>query len=85
MFENIIGHGDLIARLTADIRSGNLPRALLLSGPAYTGKLTVALELARALTCEHEEAPWNCDCGECTQQRLLTHAETLMLGSRYFL
>lgn len=85
MFENIIGHGDLIARLTADIRSGNLPRALLLSGPAYTGKLTVALELARALTCEREEAPWNCDCGECSQQRLLTHAETLMLGSRYFL
>jgi DNA polymerase III delta prime subunit len=85
MFENIIGHGDLVARLSADLRSGVLPRAILLSGPAYTGKLTVALELARVLTCDEEDAPWNCGCTNCRRQRLLIHPETLLLGSRYFL
>ena len=85
MFENIIGHSEQVARLASDIRKNRLPRAILLSGPPYTGKLTIALELARVLTCDQGEAPWNCGCSNCAQQRLLTHPETLLLGSRYFL
>lgn len=85
MFENIIGHNSVVDRLREDVTGGNLPRAILLSGPGYSGKLTVALELARSLTCEQETALWNCGCRSCREQRLLTHPETLLLGSRYFI
>ena len=85
MFENIIGHQTVVTRLRDDVGSGSLPRAVLLSGPGYTGKLTIALELARALTCDNQVAPWNCGCPHCREQRLLTHPETLLLGSRYFI
>ncbi|MFP4329394.1 MAG: hypothetical protein ACOCWS_01130 [Alkalispirochaetaceae bacterium] len=85
MFENIIGHSGVIERLTADVRAGVLPQAILFSGPEYSGKMSVALELARVLTCEDPEAPWNCGCSSCRKQRLLIHPETLLLGARYFM
>jgi len=85
MFENIIGHGGTVDRLRAEIAGKRLPAALLLHGPQYTGKTTVALELARAVTCEYGTAEWTCDCRACRQQRLLVHPHTLLLGTHYFL
>ncbi|NBB90165.1 MAG: hypothetical protein GVY23_03040, partial [Spirochaetes bacterium] len=85
MFENIIGHGRTVDRLRAEITDKRLPGALLLHGPQYTGKTTVALELARAVTCENGTAEWTCDCRSCRQQRLLVHPYTLLLGTHYFL
>ena len=51
MFDNIIGHQNLIEQFRSDIGGGTLPRVLLFHGDPYSGKLTAALEMARVLTC----------------------------------
>ncbi len=84
MFENVIRQDEVVAVLGEDLRNGRLPASLLFSGPEYSGKLTSALELARALGCENREAPWNCGCRSCESHRLLLHPYTAMLGGRYF-
>ncbi len=85
MFENVVGHGPPVAQLSADRADGRLPRAILLHGPEYCGKLTIALELARGLTCTAGDAVWNCTCRSCRLQRLLIHPDTVMIGPRYFM
>lgn len=83
MFENVIGHEGTIDSLRRAIGAGSLPQALLLSGAPYSGKSTIALEIARVLTCARS-GEWNCDCRACAQQRTLSHAETVMIGTRPF-
>ena len=85
MFENVVGHGPPVAQLSVDRADGRLPRAILLHGPEYCGKLTIALELARGLTCTAGDAAWNCACRSCRLQRLLIHPDTVMIGPRYFM
>ena len=84
MFENIIGQGITIEILKKELLAKNLPRALLFSGPQYTGKLSTALETARVLTCHEEKGEWNCSCKACRDQRVLSHADTLLLGPHDF-
>jgi len=84
MFENLLCQDNVKKRLVFDIKNKKLPPSILLSGPAYSGKMTAALEIARVLHCERD-ATWNCPCSHCNEHRLLNNAETLMLGSRYFL
>ncbi|MFP4382906.1 MAG: hypothetical protein ACLFST_01195 [Spirochaetia bacterium] len=84
MFENVIGQNDALDDIKRDIAAGTLPASLLFHGPEYTGKLTVALEMARVLSCLKDSAPWNCDCTSCGNHRFLTHSEMLLLGNRYF-
>ncbi len=84
MFENIIRQDDVVGLLRDEIRDGRLPASLLFSGPEFSGKLSAALELARALSCENPGAPWNCGCRSCESHRLLENPFTLTLGGRYF-
>jgi DNA polymerase-3 subunit delta' len=83
MFENIIGLEPIVSDLRRDISSGTLPRSILLAGPRYGGKGSMALELARVLTCR-EDGRWGCSCRSCTLQRSLQHHDTIMVGDRYF-
>jgi len=83
MFENILGLERVCADLRRDISAQQLPRAILLSGPRYNGKSSVALEIARAVSC-HEDAAWNCTCRACSLHRALQHPNTILLGPRYF-
>jgi DNA polymerase-3 subunit gamma/tau len=84
MFENIIGHAAVTGVLRAELASGRLPRALLLSGPAYGGKLSVALELARGLSCRRSGA-WGCTCAPCVSHRDLSYPYLVLMGWRYWL
>lgn len=83
MFENIIGQANTIDTLRRELTDGTFPAAVLLQGPAYAGKLSTALEIARVLTCQ-QTADWSCPCSSCRRQRLLVHPNTLLAGSRYF-
>ncbi len=81
MFDNVLHQDNIVSRLSHDVAEGSVPPALLLSGPALTGKLTTALELARVLSCEKKGA-WNCPCSHCRSHRALAHPRTLLAGSR---
>ncbi len=82
MFENIIGQEGIVSTLRAELVSGTFPRSALFFGPAYSGKLSTALEVARVLTCREGTADWACDCPSCRGQKELAHPHTLLLGPR---
>ena len=81
MFENLLHQDSIAGRLRHDVAEGMLPPAILLSGPSMAGKLTAALEVARALSCE-EDARWNCPCIHCRSHRALANPHTLLAGFR---
>jgi DNA polymerase-3 subunit gamma/tau len=83
LFENVIGQ-DAVITLAGDIRSGRMAPAMLFAGPPASGKGTAALELGRIISCEKQDAPWNCACPACARHRLLLHPDLLCLGSRPF-
>ena len=84
MFENIIGHAPVVSELRREIQGGTLPQAVLITGPELSGKGSIALEVARSLSCATDEAPWNCDCSSCSLHRVLQNPETIVLGPRDF-
>ena len=67
-------HADAAQRLVSQLQRGQLPHALLLSGPQYSGKAQLALSLARRLLCAEAEGLTN--CGHC-------HACTLSAGGAH--
>jgi DNA polymerase-3 subunit delta' len=46
---SLIGHGDILARVSRAIRSGRTPQAWLITGPPGVGKATLAYRIARYL------------------------------------
>ena len=82
MFENIIGQRATVETLRSELTRGSFPRAALFFGPQYSGKLSVALEAARVLTCGAGTGEWTCECASCRSQKELLHPHTVLLGSR---
>ena len=82
VFENLL-YQSAADFLADDVANGNLPQALLLAGPAMSGKLTAALELARVLSCSAEpRGAWQCSCPSCIKHKSLTNPSVLLAGSR---
>ncbi|WP_191014178.1 DNA polymerase III [Treponema zioleckii] len=87
MFDNLL-YQNAASLLKADILSNKLPGAILLSGPASSGKLTCALEIARILSCSGRgtqalpRGHWLCDCPSCKKNKELTNADILLAGPR---
>lgn len=82
MFDNLL-HQSAAAVLARDIANASLPGALLFSGPDLSGKLTAALETARALSCEAaDKGAWNCPCPSCERARALTAQSVALAGGR---
>jgi DNA polymerase-3 subunit gamma/tau len=92
MFENLLGQDEAILALKSDAEADRLPPAILFAGPPASGKLTAALELARALSCSRPRvgsapsvrAAWNCPCPACSRHRSLIHPDLALLGPRSF-
>lgn len=66
-----------------ELVADRFPRASLIHGPAYSGKCSLALEIARVLGCELQGS-WGCRCGHCSQHIDLSYPYLLLLGWRYF-
>ncbi len=76
----IIGHEVARRVLRSLAAGGDPPHALMLAGPARTGRTLLALELAALLNCEAE--PDDRACGECRACRLIAdgvHPDVLRL------
>lgn len=81
MFENLLFQERAVEQLRSMLTSHSIPPALLFAGPAGSGKLSAALELARVCSCERS-GQWNCDCPQCVRHRSLSHPDMLLFGPR---
>ncbi len=70
----ILGHEWAVNLLRGHIANGKLRHAYLFTGPAGTGRRTLALHLAQAVNCTRPPAPGDF-CGECRACRLIARME----------
>ena len=75
----VVGHNRVLSLLQRSLERGALAHAYLLVGPPHVGKMTLALELAKALNCEAADPP----CGECVSCHKIAsakHADVQIIG-----
>ena len=77
----LIGHDSLLQRLGAAVDRGSLHHALLFEGPPGVGKHTIAMHLARAANCTHDDpAERPCDaCRSCTSIASGAHPDVIVV------
>lgn len=82
MFDNLL-YQSASSQLAEDIRKGVMPNAILFSGPAASGKLTCALEVARILSCTgNPKGQWQCTCPACLKHKALANPNLLLAGAK---
>lgn len=75
-FNSVIGQEELQERLCREAREGHLPHALLLHGPEGSGKLALAVSLARYLLCRQPDGTQACGtCPSCRMAAKLEHPD----------
>lgn len=84
MFENILFQERLVEQLGREVGQKTLPASVLFHGPAYSAKLTAALETARGLSCLQTGA-WACSCEHCRNHRTLDYSWLLLSGPKNLL
>ncbi len=75
----VVGQERVVALLQRCLEKDCLAHAYLVVGPPHVGKMTLALDLARALNCTATERP----CGECATCQKITsahHADVQVIG-----
>ncbi|HHU88928.1 MAG: hypothetical protein ACOXZ2_07485 [Sphaerochaetaceae bacterium] len=82
MFESILPHhAGVVATLQQQILEGSLPHALLLAGPPFAGRLTLAYEIARVVTCR-KEGEATCLCPSCRTYYRSAPTNLIFVGNR---
>ncbi len=85
MFENLLFQDRAVYQLKDALRQNSLAPALLFHGPAASGKLTLALELARVLTCKApQKGVWGCQCESCRFHYFLDSPNVILTGYKDF-
>jgi DNA polymerase-3 subunit delta' len=75
-FEDVIGQQELKERLLRSAREGRVSHALLFTGPEGTGKLALAIALARYLNCSSPLPHDACGvCNSCHKVNKLIHPD----------
>ena len=67
----LVGQTKAISFLQRSLERGAVAHAYLFVGPPHVGKMTLALELAKALNCEAAEVP----CGACASCQKIASAK----------
>lgn len=70
----LVGQTATWQRLLADITANRVPHALMLTGPAGSGKLALAIAMAQALLCQHPNEDGSV-CGECLSCKMAAKLE----------
>jgi DNA polymerase-3 subunit gamma/tau len=84
VFENLLFQERLVDQLSREVNQKTLPASVLFHGPAYSAKLTAALETARGLSCLQTGA-WACSCEHCRNHRTLDYSWLLLSGPKNLL
>ncbi len=75
----VVGQSRAVTLLQRNLERESIAHAYLLVGPPHVGKMTLALDLARALNCQADEPP----CGSCDPcQKIASgkHADVQIIG-----
>ena len=69
-----IGHEKAVRHLSRSLDQGRLSHAYLFTGPPRVGKMSLAMDLARALNCLGHDRPCD-DCVQCDRIARALHAD----------
>src|SRR5437899_11041273 len=79
VFNDFHGNSDVVHRLRDMLARGRFPQAVILAGPAGSGKYTLALMLAKSMNClairHTDELPDF--CGKCANCNRIAQSEDL--------
>jgi len=75
----IVGQDRAVSLLQRSLEREALSHAYLLVGPQHVGKMTLALDLAKALNCEASEPPCGV-CDSCQKIASAKHADVQIIG-----
>src|SRR4030042_1007182 len=75
----VIGQTRAVSLLQHSLESGALVHAYLFVGPPHIGKMTLALDLARALNCEAADRPC-LECVSCKKIGAGNHTDVQVIG-----
>ncbi len=75
----VVGQSRAVTLLQRNLERGSIVHAYLLVGPPHVGKMTLALDLARALNCEGAEPPCGL-CDPCQKIASGKHADVQIIG-----
>jgi len=75
----VVGQNKVIVLLQRSLEREAVAHAYLLVGPPHVGKMTLALDLAKALNCEAPEPPCG-ECASCQRIALGKHADVQIIG-----
>ena len=82
MFEALMPYRKESATLLSQqIAAQVFPQAILFSGPRYGGRLTLAMETARVLSCQNDGSGW-CTCASCKQFATYGMSNVVVVGTR---
>ena len=75
----VVGQDRAVSLLQRSLGKGVLAHAYLFVGPHHVGKMTLALDLARAVNCEADESPCG-QCVSCQKVASVRHADVQVIG-----
>ena len=83
-FSDFHGNPEIVHRLRDMLARSHFPHAMILAGPAGSGKYTLALMLAKAMNCLDPQVGDGVPdfCGKCANCRQLIRLQILMLVLR---
>jgi DNA polymerase-3 subunit delta' len=74
-----VGQSRAVALLRYSLEQGAMAHAYLIVGPPHVGKMTLALDLARAVNCLGDEPPCG-QCDPCLKIAAGRHADVQIIG-----
>jgi DNA polymerase-3 subunit delta' len=74
----VFGQDSLRDHLASTHKKGSLHHAYLFTGPEKTGKKLMAMDLAKALNCESQDAPCDC-CDSCRRIDAFLHTDVWLV------
>jgi DNA polymerase-3 subunit delta' len=75
----VVGQDRAVTLLQRNLERESIAHAYLLVGPPHVGKMTLALDLAKALNCEAEQPPCGL-CDACQKIAAGKHADVQIIG-----